>query len=70
MRIVKPPKIRCCRPYKAGEPEISVLAQSATHLFNTLIDSEINTNFDRAQTDLLADGELDQPIFKDIAEDF
>lgn len=62
-------KNRLLADYREGQPEIATLIQGTTILFNFLKNAGINTNLALAQTDLFADGELDQAHLRDVAMD-
>jgi hypothetical protein len=51
----------------ANTPEIALLVDAATVLYNALVDARINTDFEEALNDLLVDGSLDLPILQPVA---
>jgi hypothetical protein len=51
----------------ANTPEIALLVDAATALYNALLDAGINTDFEAALSDLLVDGSLDLPILQPVA---
>ncbi|MDH3601958.1 MAG: hypothetical protein OEU26_20285, partial [Candidatus Tectomicrobia bacterium] len=53
--------------FQARESKISVLADATTILFNALKTDGIDVKFALAQTDLYADGDLDQSVLQPVA---